>query len=368
MSTPIDHPYKWNENETIMVFGRKNQLVGLDIGSRTIKVAEAVETKKGWALKKFGSIEVSPGIIEEGVIKDAEAVAEAIRELFSLYNVRQSNVAISIGGYSVIVKNITVQNMPEDQLYESLNFEAEQYIPFDINDVNIDFEVLGESEANPNQMNVLLVAAKKEMVNDYVNIIDMAGLNLCIIDNDAFALQNIYELNYPATGENIALIDIGAGKTSLNILKDNTSVFMRDVSLGCNQINQNIASMANCTMAEAESLKLAEKPDRISAEDLDEVISSVVTDWCNEIRRALDFFYSTNPEDQIKQIVLSGGGANIKQFRDLLAVQTAAEVSMINPFEVFEIKGDHLDPNYVQQIAPQAAICMGLAIRRVDDK
>ncbi|MFW6333732.1 MAG: type IV pilus biogenesis protein PilM [Desulfosalsimonas sp.] len=351
-----------------MIFGRKNQLVGLDIGSRTIKVAEAVETKNGWALKNFGAVDIAPGLIEEGVIKDGTAVAEAIRELFSLYNVRQNNAAIAIGGYSVIVKNITVQKMPEDQLYESLNFEAEQYIPFDINDVNLDFQVLEENEQNPNQMNVLLVAAKKEMVNDYVDIMDMAGLNLCIIDIDAFALQNIYEANYTSGGENVALIDIGAGKTSLNILKDNVSVFMRDVSLGCNQINHKIASMANCTVAEAEDLKLAEKPDRISSEDLEDIISSVVSDWCNEIRRALDFFYSTNPEDQIKQIVLSGGGANIKQFRDLLAVQTAADVRIINPFEAFEIKNSHLDPAYLQQIAPQAAICMGLAIRRVDDK
>ncbi len=351
-----------------MIFGPKNHLVGLDIGSRTIKAAEVVETKNGWALKTFGSIDLIPGAIEEGVIKDPQAVAAAIRELFSLYNIRQHNVAISIGGYSVIVKNITVQNMPEEQLYESLNFEAEQYIPFDINDVNLDFQILGEAEGNPNQMNVLLVAAKKDMVNDYINLIDMAQLNLCVIDIDAFALQNIYEVNYKESGENIALIDIGAGKTSLNILKDQVSVFMRDVSLGCNQINQKIATLVNCSMAEAEDLKLSDSTDKVSPEALKKIESAVVSDWCNEIRRALDFFYSTNPEDQIKQIVLSGGGANIKEFKESLAIQTSAEVKTINPFEVFEIQGSQLDPAYLKQLAPQAAISMGLAIRRVDDK
>lgn len=354
-----------------MIFGPKNQLIGLDIGSRTIKAAEAVQTKGKWALKNFGSIELAPGAIEEGVVKEHQVVADAIRELFSLYNIKQHNVAISIGGYSVIVKNITVQNMPEEQLYESLNFEAEQYIPFDINDVNLDFQILGEAEQNPNQMNVLLVAAKKDMVNDYVNLIDMAQLNLCIIDIDAFALQNIYEVNYggeQASGENLALIDIGAGKTSLNILKDGSSVFMRDVSLGCNQINQKIASIVNCSMQEAEDLKLSENPDKISAEDLKEIESTVVSDWCGEIRRALDFFYSTNPEDQIKQIMLSGGGANIKDFQDSLAMQTSAEVKIINPFEVFDVQNSQLDTGYLKQVAPQAAISMGLAIRRVDDK
>jgi type IV pilus assembly protein PilM len=140
--------------------------------------------------------------------------------------------------------------------------------------------------------NVLLVAAKKEMVNDYVNLAEMAGLDPKIIDVDAFALQNVFQMNYePAPEENIALIDIGASKTSLNILKGGNSVFMRDVSLGCGQINQKIAGLVNCNAEEAEAIKFGEGGDKISAEDLSEIISSVVTDWCTEIRRALELFY-----------------------------------------------------------------------------
>jgi len=352
----------------IMLFGPKNQVVGLDIGSRTIKVAEVVEAKKGWTLKKFGTVDIDPGSIEEGIVKDPQNVSNAIRQLFQSYSIKQQNVAISIGGYSVIVKNITIQNMPEEQLYESINFEAEQYIPFDINDVNLDFQILGEAENNPNQMNVLLVAAKKDMVNDYINLIDMAGLNLCIIDIDAFALQNIYEFNYEVQGENIALIDIGASKTSVNILKGNNSVFMRDVSLGCNQIYQRIVSIANCTIPEAEEIMLSDKPEKVSAEELKEITSSSVSDWCDEIRRALDFFYSTNPDEQIKQIFLSGGAAKIKEFRELLALQSSADVKLINPFERIDVSSDQLDTVYLKQVAPQAAIATGLAIRRVDDK
>ncbi|MCU0599240.1 MAG: pilus assembly protein PilM [Desulfobacterales bacterium] len=351
-----------------MVFGSKNQLVGLDIGSRTIKVAEVLEGKKGRALKKFGMIDIEPGAIEEGVVKNPQVVANAIRQLFHNYSIRTNRVAISIGGYSVIVKNISIQNMPEEQLYESINFEAEQYIPFDINDVNLDFQILGESEHNPNQMNVLLVAAKKDMVNEYINLIDMASLNLGVIDIDAFALQNIYELNYEAKGGNVALIDIGASKTSVNILKNNMSVFMRDVSLGCNQINNRIVSMINCSVSEAEEIKLNNKADKLSADELKDIRTSVVSDWSDEIRRALDFFYSTNPDEEIKQIVLSGGGANVKEFRELLALQSSAEVKIINPFERFEIDSHLDDSDYLKQVAPQAAIAMGLAIRRLDDK
>lgn len=352
-----------------MFFGRKDRLVGLDIGSRTIKAAAISETKKGPVLEKFGMIDIPPGMIEDGTIKDAENVTETIRQLFKTYGIRENNVAISIGGYSVIVKKITVQTMPEEQLQETIHFEAEQYIPFDISDVNLDFQILGEHENNPNQMSVLLVAAKKEMINDYINIAQMAGLNPCIIDVDAFALQNIYEYNFePQEDENIALIDIGASKTSLNILRGVSSVFMRDVSLGCGQINQKIASLIDCSIEEADQIKFGDITDKMTPGDLSDIISSVVSDWCTEIRRALDFFYSTYPEDQIKRIMLSGGGGNIKEFRQLLSVETSAEVSTINPFKLFSIDEKRFDIEFLERIAPQASISMGLATRKVDDK
>ncbi|MBT8357483.1 MAG: pilus assembly protein PilM [Deltaproteobacteria bacterium] len=350
-----------------MAFGKKASLIGLDIGSRTIKAAEIIETKKGQTLKKFGMTDIAPGLIEDGTINDPEDVAESIRQLFKSYNIRKHNVALSIGGYSVIVKKINVQTMAEEQLQESIHFEAEQYIPFDISDVNLDFQILGPNENNPNQMNVFLVAAKKEMVNDYVNLANLAGLNPCIVDVEAFALQNIFEVNYDTEGENVALIDIGASKTSLNILKGSSSVFMRDVSLGCGQINQKIISMLKCSFEEADEIKLGQQPDSISAEDLKELISTIVSDWCTEIRRALDFFYSTYPDDQIKRIVLSGGGGNISEFRELLAAEASAAVETINPFGKFSVDNS-LDPLFIKEIAPQAAISMGLAVRKVDDK
>jgi type IV pilus assembly protein PilM len=352
-----------------MFFVKKDRLIGLDIGSRSIKAAEIAETKKGYVLARFGIVDIPPGLIEDGAIKDAEQIAEIIRSLFKDYGIKGQNVAMSVGGYSVIVKKINVQSMSEDQLQETISFEAEQYIPFDISDVNLDFQILGENENNPNQMNVLLVAAKKEMVNDYVNLAQMAGLNPCIVDVDAFALQNIYELNYsPDDGENVALIDIGASKTSLNILKGRTSVFMRDVSLGCGQINQKIASLIDCSISEAEQIKFGSQSDKITSGDLTDIVSSVVSDWCTEIRRALDFFYSTYPDDQIKKIVLSGGGGNIKEFRQLLSVETSAEVATINPFEMLYIDENRFDLDFLKRIAPQASISMGLATRKVDDK
>jgi type IV pilus assembly protein PilM len=350
-----------------MVFGKKDNLVGLDIGSRSLKAAQIAESKRGRELKRFGMTDIPHGAIEDGTINDPEAVAESIRQLFKGYGIKERNVAISIGGYSVIVKKIAVQTMDEEQLQETIHFEAEQYIPFDISDVNLDFQILGQNETNPNQMNVFLVAAKKEMVDDYYNLANLAGLNPCIVDVEAFALQNTFEAGYDPGDDNIALIDIGASKTSLNILKGSNSVFMRDVSLGCSQINQKIISLVDCSFDEAENFKFGDNPDRLSAEDLKEIVSSVVADWCTEIRRALDFFYSTYPDDQIRRIILSGGGASISEFRELLGVEASAEVESINPFKGIYVD-DRFDPEFIKQIAPQAAITVGLALRKVNDK
>jgi len=350
------------------MFGKKDHLVGLDIGSRSIKAAEVVKTNKGHRLKKFGVIDIAADAIQEGEIKDPEAVAGSIRKLFKQAKLKEKNVATSIGGYSVIVKKINVQRMPEEQLQETIQFEAEQYIPFDINDVNLDFQILEQSENNPNQMSVLLIAAKQDMINSYVDLIQMAGLHPSIIDVDAFSLHNIFELNYGIKTGNVALVDIGASKTSLNVIRGASSEFIRDIPLGCDQINQQIISHLDCSAEESEKLKFGKHPDKISPEDLQGIVSAVVADWCTEIRRAFDFFYSTYPDDQLSKIFLSGGGANIKEFHQLLADEASAEVETVDPFKNLLVNHRQLSASYLGQIAPQAAICLGLAIRRVDDK
>jgi type IV pilus assembly protein PilM len=258
--------------------------------------------------------------------------------------------------------------MTEQELQETIQFEAEQYIPFDISEVNLDFQILGEAENNPEQMSVLLVAAKTDMIEDYIDLVQLAGLNPCIIDVDAFALQNIYELNYDIEDENVALIDIGASKTSLNILQGGMSLFMRDVALGCSQINEKVSSLVDCSFEEAEQLKFSDGTGKISLENMAEIVSSVTADWCDEIRRALDYFYSTDAETHIKRIILSGGGAHIETFRNLLATETSTEVEMINPLANIDIDNKHTDSTFLEQIAPQAAICLGLALRRINDK
>ncbi len=351
-----------------MSFGKKKtRIIGLDVGSRVLKVAEVTETKQGYELKKVGMNDIDAGLIEEGAIKNPEAVADAIRKLFKMYKIKGQNVAVSIGGYSIIVKTISVQKMEEEKLHGQIHSEAESYIPFDVSDVNLDFQIIGTNESDPTQMDVLLVAAKKEIVNDYANLIQMAGLNPFIMDVDAFALQNIYEANYDTENENVALIDIGASKTTLNILKGKASVLIRDVSLGCSQISQKIMAHQDCSLAEAEQVWHGDSADKIVAKDVIEIISAVVTDWCTEIKRALDFFYATYPGEHIRKVILSGGGANIRRFRELLAEETSSEVEIIRPVENFAVDNS-IDPSYLERVMPQIAICLGLALRRANDK
>jgi len=350
-----------------MLFGKKESLIGIDIGSRTLKAVELLNTKGGYKLKNAGFLNIPAGLIEDGIIRDPVEVSELIRQVLKISRIKERNVAIAVGGTSVIIKKITLQNIPEDKLHETITFEAEQYIPFDIKDVDLDYEVLGEDKENPNMIKVLIVAVKKDFVHDYVSVVQMAGLNPCVVDVDAFALQNIFEINYDSTEERIALIDIGARKTSLSIMKNNSAVFMRDVTLGCLQIDEEIASAAGCTQEEAEVIKNSGKSDKISEEQLKQIVSSVCVGWCMEIKRAFDFYYSSAPEDFVSKILISGGGANINEFGSLLAREVSVKVENINPLINVEI-ADGVNSSYVQQIAPQLAICLGLSLRRVDDK
>ncbi len=349
------------------LFKKSENLVGLDIGSGAIKVAEIVEKKQSRVLERFGMIAMPPGAMEEGLIKDPEKVAETIKELCTTHNIQEPNTAISIAGYSVIVKNITVNKMTEEEMQENLHVEAEQFLPFDVKDVYLDFHILGDNPEKEDQMNVVLVAAKKDLIDEYVSVVELAGLNPCIMDVDAFALQNIYELAYGQSDKIIALVDVGATKTNVNIIKDNKSVLIRDVSMGGWQITSEIMSQGGCSLEEAEAWKLDPKSARMDAEELADIIALASSRWCEEIRPAIDFFYSIN-EERPDKIVLSGGGSLIVGFKEMLAAETGIPVEVMNPFAALEINESQFDTSYLERIAPQAAVCLGLALRKVGDK
>jgi type IV pilus assembly protein PilM len=351
-----------------MALKKKDHLIGLDIGSRTIKVGEVLEKKGQRTLIKLAVANLPLGAIVEGRIRQPEVVADTIKALVRKEKIRTDNVATSISGYSVIIEKIVVGAMSDEDLNDRIQYEAEQYIPFDVEDVNIDFEILGDHETNPNQMNVMLVAAKKEVINEYVEVLEMANLNPCVIDVDVFALARVFEEGYVEEEKSVALVDIGANKLNVNIVKNNVSAFTRDVAVGGEEITREIAAQLDCSFEEAEDIKLGKAIEKMPQQQLQKIMTSFTSKWCREIRRVIDFYYSTSPDDDIKQILLSGGATQTPGFLEHLATETSIAVEVLDPFRALDINKKTHDMDYIRRIAPQAAICIGLATRRVGDK
>ncbi|MBU1343884.1 MAG: pilus assembly protein PilM [Proteobacteria bacterium] len=220
-----------------MIFSKKDHLAGLDIGSSFIKAAELNLSAKGRVLHKFGMARIAPGTIVEGRVMDMEGLANDIRTLFKSQKIREKNVAISTVGHSVVIKTINTATRPEKELHDAICSEAEQYIPYDIDAVNIDYQILGKSEFSTDRLNVHLVAVKKDLAAEHINLINLAGLNPKIITVDTFALQKAYKAHpYENRKKTTLLIDVGASKTSLNVLKATSSLMMRDNISGKIQI------------------------------------------------------------------------------------------------------------------------------------
>jgi len=352
-----------------MIFGKKDHLVGLDIGSSCIKVAEIKVTGKGLVLHKFGYAQIAPGTIVEGRVADMESLANDIRVLFKSQKIREKNVAISTGGHSVVIKTITTASKPEKDLHDTIYSEAEQYIPYDIDDVNIDYQSIGESEFSADQINVLLVAVKKDLVAEYIDLIHMAGLNPKIIDVDTFALQNTYEiLPYESQEKITLLIDVGASKTSLNILKANSSLMMRDNVSGTNQIVEEISTQFDVTIEEAEQAVSGEANDIVSQDKIQEISLKVAQSWCSEICEVVNTYQTGSNDEKVEKVILSGGGVFTQGFREYLLSELDADVSIINPFEALIVNEKKFSDSFITKAGPLAPIAIGLALRRVDDK
>jgi type IV pilus assembly protein PilM len=357
---------------------KKNKLVGLDIGSHSVKLVEIDDTKKGMVLKNFGIIGLPKDAVVEGTIREMEIVASAIKNLYKNLKVKNKNVAIAISGFSVIVKKINIAKREEFELESSIYDEAEQYIPFDISDVNLDYEILTEKEEfesdideesdEENVMDVMLVAAKKDIIEDYISLIHLAGLNPVLVDVDAFALQNAFEISTEDISGCYAIINIGAEELSINAIKDGISIFTRDSSYGGVQITEAIMSELDVSFEEAERIKLGGTAMDDKKEALEEIFTTVVSGWVQEIKRALDFLSTTYPDEAIEKIFLSGGASRLPGFQKFLQMETDIPVLELKPFTNFQISEKVFDPRYLSYIAPQAGVAVGLALRSVDDK
>ncbi|MGB3225393.1 MAG: type IV pilus assembly protein PilM [Desulforhopalus sp.] len=344
-------------------FLSQNELVvGLDIGSHAVKVCQLKRTSSGYTILTLGSSVLPEGAVEDGTLNDPEVVSKAISDLFKNLKIKSKKVGFSISGYSVIVKKVNLAVMGEAQLEDHIMSEAEQYIPFDIEDVYLDFQDLKTGLKETDRTDVMLVAAKKEIVDDYLDMLGSLNLTPVIVDVDGFALENTFEYNYQKN-ENVALVDIGASKMSINILSQGISVVARDIIVGSRQLTEQIQNVFDIDFEEAEGLKVGSIQDEEKREEIEDIFSTTCTQWILEIKKAIDLYHSNHPDHPLKRLILSGGGAKVSGLIDFLAQETNINVELFNPFLKMSSNRKKIDPDYLEDIGPEMAIAAGIALR-----
>ncbi len=345
---------------------KKKPIVGLDIGSSVVKAVELSPHGSGWRLDRFGSAPLPPEAIVQGSFMNAPAITSAVREAISRGRIRSKDVATSVSGHAVIVKKIALPVQSPEELAETIRWEAEQYIPFDINEVNIDHQILVEDSIG-GQMDVLLVAAKKDLINDYRTVIQDAGLQLSIMDVDAFALGNAYEVNYePGDGQVVALIDIGAAVININVMNGRLPTFTRDVTSGGNQYTEEIQKTLNVSFDEAELIKLGGRRGEVSRDvvpqEVEEAMRGVSDNLLGEIVRSLDFYRATTSSAPIQKLLLAGGSARVPGLDRIFHERVEIPVEVVDPFRRVGIPGGALEEE-LRELAPSLCVAVGLALR-----
>ncbi len=351
----------------MLFFKKKKEVIGIDIGSSSVKLVQLKAQKGAYRLLNVGIMPLPPEAIVDNTLMDSASIVGAIRNLAASLGIKARDVACSISGNSVIIRKITLPTMTTEELEDQIVWEAEQYIPFDINDVNLDFQILSPDSTDPTKMSVLLVASKKDLINDYVAVFNEAGLQLSVVDVASFTIQNAFEINHDVDPDDVvALINIGASVMNINIVKSGITLFTRDVQMGGNLYSEEIQKQMGLSSSEAESMKLL--ANKAGNNTLLEVLDKVNETITQEIRRSLDFYNSTASDERITRIFLSGGCSKVYNLLEVINEKLGVPVEMINPFARITCNDKEFDPEYLAEIAPLMAVTVGLAIRRVGDK
>ena len=350
------------------LFGGSKSIVGLDIGSSSIKAVELKRAKGEILVASLGVEPLASDIVVDSMIVDSGSVSSAISKLFTDHKIKSKEVATSVSGHSVIVKKITMETKTDAELSESINAEAVQHIPFDIADVNIDYQILTEDTGEP-QMDVLLVAVKKDKILNYTNVLSLSGKTPKVVDIDAFALQNCYEYNYePSSGTTVALLNLGASVMNINIVKGVTPLFTRDVSVGGNQYTDSLQKELDLSFDDAEALKLGQKVGTVSEDAKLPILQQVTEIIVLEIQKTFDFFRATAAGEHIERIYLAGGSSKVPGLIEALRQEFSLPVEVLNPFQrISAASVGGTEAEIIDQNAGQLAVAVGLALRSFED-
>jgi type IV pilus assembly protein PilM len=346
--------------------GKKN-LVGLDIGSSAVKAVELARKGPALQLLNLGFENLQTDTIVDGQIMELNNVSNVIAHIFSEHQIRTTRVAAGVSGHSVIVKNIVLPHMSDEELQESFSWHAEEHIPFDIGDVNLDYELTSRSSES---LHVLMAACKSDKINNVKQAIQLAGKQPVVIDIDAFALQNCYEVNYqPRQGEIVALLNVGAATMNINILNGTRSIFARDASVGGSQYTGLLQKELGISFEQAESVKRGMAlPDGVEPKPIQPIIEAVSETLALEVKKTFDFYRTTAQESEvtIQKILLAGGGSKLPGLPEFLAARFDIPVEVFDPFRQIEVDATKFDPDYMREIVPEMAVAVGLALRGVE--
>src|ERR1051325_4394220 len=342
-------------------------IVGLDVGSSSIKAVELKKGRNGIEVAHLGLEPLAPDIVVDSMIVDSGTVSSAIAKLFTENEIKTKMVATAVSGHSVIVKKISLPSMSDQELAETIQKEAAQHIPFDLEDVSLDYQILSEDVGSP-QMDVLLVAVKKDKILNYTNVLSMAGKSPAIVDIDALALQNCYEYNYqPAPGQVVALLNLGASVMNINIVKGTTPLFPRDVSVGGHQYTDSLQKELDLSFEDGEPLKLGNKVGTVSEDAKQPILQQVTEIIVLEIQKTFDFFRASAEGGPSARLLLVGGASKVPGLVEALRQEFSLPVEILNPFQRIAPAADGVGAELIERNAGQLAVAVGLALRSFEE-
>lgn len=346
--------------------GKVKNLVGLDIGSSAVKAVELRKKGDSYELMNLGIEPLGQDTVVDGAIMDALSVSSAIEKIFNENKIKTRNVATSVSGHSVIVKRVTMAATTDEEIYNTIEYEAQQHIPFDMADVNLAHQSLGPAPTGSGT-DVMLVAVKREKILNHTNVLSQAGKIPTVVDYDGFAVYNAFEANYEVPPDQMAaLLNIGASIMNIVIGRGGTPLFTRDVSVGGNQYTDTLQKELDLSYEDAEKLKQGFEVPNVTQDQKLPHLRSVSEILMLEIQKTFDFFRQTTSTENIQHIYLSGGTAKIEGLVDQLKAEFNIPVEAINPFQRVVVDSKKFDTGYVDEIAPRMSVAVGLALRSFD--
>ena len=350
-----------------MVFGKKRSVAGLDIGSSSVKMVELEGKGNRYSLAGLGFENIPDETIVDGQIMELNAVSDVIQKVCVNHNIKADRVVTGVSGHSVIIKNIALPAMSDEELEQSIDWHAEEHVPYDLADVSLDYQVTGRTH---DSIQVLIAACKRDRIENIRQAIQLAGKEPMVIDVDTFALQNCYEVNYqPDESQVVTLLNIGASTMNVNIVKGARSLFTRDITVGGSQFTDVLQRSLGLSFQQAEAVKrgVVNAVDGVQEKAIEPLIGNVTEIVAMEIQKTFDFYRATTEDNRtvVQKILISGGGSKLRGLAADLSARLELPVDILNPFRNIEVDDRKFDRGYLNEIMPEMAVAVGLATRGV---